>query len=65
MHGDFSSKGNKAKDEDFKKFKEVTREKGISEGNIVNVAETGKGTIRFLGYINHPICTYSNSKKTD
>ena len=44
----FTGKGKKAEEQDLKKFKELTRKKGIPEENIVNVIETGKRTLFFL-----------------
>ena len=50
MHDDFSCKGNTAEEQDFKKFKELTRKKGIPEENVMNVPETGNGTIFYPPY---------------
>ena len=56
MHGALSGKGNTAEEQDFKKFKELTRKKGIPEENIMNIIKTGKGTILFL------VCKHGSSE---
>lgn len=50
MHGALSGRGDKAEEQDFKKFKEVMRQKGIPEENVMNVPETGNGTIFYPPY---------------
>uniref|UniRef100_A0A8D2C1Y1 Lipocalin/cytosolic fatty-acid binding domain-containing protein n=2 Tax=Sus scrofa TaxID=9823 RepID=A0A8D2C1Y1_PIG len=37
---ELNSRGDKAEEQDFKKFKEVMRQKGIPEENVMNVPET-------------------------
>ncbi|TEA40556.1 hypothetical protein DBR06_SOUSAS16510019, partial [Sousa chinensis] len=50
--------GNNTKEEDFEKFKQMTREEGIPEENTVNVTEAGNRIILFPECILHLACKY-------
>ncbi|XP_059858671.1 odorant-binding protein-like [Delphinus delphis] len=56
-----SGRGNNTKEEDFEKFKQMTREEGIPEENTVNVTEAGNRITLFPECILHRVL----EKKSD
>lgn len=61
----FSGRGNNMEEEDFEKFKQMTREEGIPEETTVNVTETGNRIILFPKRIIHLVCKYAIGKQVN
>ncbi|XP_067580908.1 odorant-binding protein-like [Pseudorca crassidens] len=60
-----TGRGNNTKEEDFEKFKQMTREEGIPEENTVNVTEAGNRIILFPECILHLACKYAIGKQVN
>lgn len=50
-------------EEALEKFRQLTKEKGIDEKNVVNFIENGNGILFFPKYIIHLICKYTLRKQ--